>query len=220
MGIQTNGMFGGFYKKTGPLIGKRAKGRNLVTALHHPSNKKSSEKQIRQQDKFTMLTQFFLPIGNLVSAGFKQYANRNTPLNAACKFNWDHAFLEVDSGTGLESETVLNYPHLVYSRGNIATPNCPTVSFMEILPGQLDIIFNWLPESQSRYNQSTDLASFVAYNTTTKTFHTAINAASRSSLSYTLRIFGAASADLIYCYINFSNSCSKLTGNSVCVNII
>ncbi len=220
MGIQVNGMFGGFYKKTGPLIGKRTKGRNLVTALHHPSNKKSTEKQIIQQDKFLMLTQFFLPIGNLVAAGFKQNTKRNTPLNAACKFNWDHAFLEVDNGPGLESETVLNYKMLVYSRGNIATPNCPTVTFAEILPNQLDIIFNWLPESQSRYNQSTDLATFVLYNTTTKIFHTAINAATRSSLTYTFRLFGATNADLIYCYINFSNSCSKLTGNSVCVNII
>lgn len=34
MGIQANGMFGGFYKKTGPLIGKRSKGQNLVTAQY------------------------------------------------------------------------------------------------------------------------------------------------------------------------------------------
>ena len=212
MGIQISGMFGGFYKRTGALIGIRGKGKDIVTALHHPNTKAATEKQIVQQEKFAMLTGFFVPIGNLVAKGFKQYAKKNTPLNAACKFNWGHAFVETDGNVAL------NYPLLVYSRGNIATPNCPSVSSAPLLPGQLAITFSWLSDSQSRYNQNTDMATFVIFNTSNKRFTTAIKAANRAARSYTMTVDEVTMDSKLYCYMNFENNCSVLTGNSVCVD--
>jgi len=220
MGIQSDGMFGGFYGKTGPLIGRRVKGKSLVTALHHPSTKASTESQLVQQDKFTMLTQFLLKIKYLVAIGFRAPLSRGSALNRAYKFNYPHAFIEQVALPG-EEVVDLNYPLLVYSRGHVSTPNCPSVAVSDgALPTARLVRFSWLPDAQSLYNRSTDKATFVVYNATTQRVTYEVDAAVRAALEYTLPLSGIFAGNLLYCYMSFVNVTAKLSGDSVCVGLV
>ncbi|TKC06160.1 hypothetical protein [Pedobacter frigoris] len=62
MGIQKSEPFGGFYKKTGPIIGRRGRGMNIITGLHYKSNKPSTSGQLEVQDRFTLLNRFLAEI--------------------------------------------------------------------------------------------------------------------------------------------------------------
>lgn len=211
MGIQPKGMFGGFYKKTGPLVGRRGNRKNIVTALHHWSGKPGTADQGVQRVQFTLLTKFLNGICHLVTFGFKQYAKSRTGLNAAFKFNFDHAFLSI--GTGSENiEYVLNYPELVFSRGNIVAPNCPSLH----KSAAFSLTFEWLPENQSLYCQSTDLATFVLYNETKGQFIIRQDGVPRAALTFAVEVPLAYTGDKVYGYMSFTDATEKFTGNSIC----
>jgi hypothetical protein len=143
------------------------------------------------------------------------FNRRNLPFNATCKFIWEHAFNEVENGS-----ISLNYSEIVYSSGNVTTANCPTALTGAVTDARVSITISWLSQTQSLFNQNTNLATFVVYNTRTKDFTIATDAAKRADLSYVLNVLDVAAGDTLCCSINFFNSCSKRAGNSVCISTI
>lgn len=219
MGILRIGIFGGFRKKTGPVIGRRVNGQDIITGHHHPSTKRPTAKQIEINDKFRLLTTFLNSIATLVNMGFKYAARGKRPLNAAYAYNYDHAFVEEDD------HFVINYPKMVYSRGSVETPygvQAVLESSLEESSGSevRSIRFSWSPQGQSAYCQYTDLGSFLVYNPVKMETITVLNAIDRYALSYAVKIPMDFEGDTVYCYMNFASANGKIMGDSAYVGAI
>jgi hypothetical protein len=204
MGILHSGLFGGFSKKTGPIVGRRRKGQNVITALHHPSNKAATAAQLDSRQKFSLLNIFLGRISPLLDTGFKKYAKAKGAMAAAFSYNYDHAFvIEGD-------QYAINYPMMVYSRGPISGPLGAAV---QIADG--GITFSWLPQSQSVYCQFTDRATFLAYVPSIGVAFAAIDATDRYAQTYLREFPPGIEGQEVHAYMSFASADGKLTGNSV-----
>lgn len=213
MGILRSGIFGGFRKKAGPVVGRRGRGKNIITALHHPSTNPPTEAQMDAKDKFGLLTSFLSVISELVNIGFKHYAKNRKPLNVAYSYNYENAFVMEDG------HYLLNYPKIMYSRGHIETPNGAHVVLEGSSPTSLarSVKFSWLPQDQSIYCQYTDLATFLVYNSAADKAVVVVNAIDRYSLEYTVELPLEFEGDMVHCYMSFASANGKLKGDSVYV---
>ncbi len=214
MGILRLGIFGGFRKKTGPIVGRRVNGQDIITGHHHTSTKKPTKKQVEINDKFRLLTTFLNPIAPLVNMGFKYIVRGKRPLNAAYTYNYDHAFVQEDD------HFLINYPKMVYSRGSVETPygvQAVLESFLQESSGSevRNIRFSWSPQGQSAYCQYTDLATFLVYNPVKMEAVTVINAIDRYALSYAVELPPDFEGDMVHCYMNFASANGKVMGDSV-----
>lgn len=206
MGILTSGPFGPFRNKTGPLIGRRYRKQNVITALHHTSNKPFTLAQLESQTKLSLLNSFLSSIDELVNTGFKAATKNNSPVNEAFSYNYEHAF--VKDGAIFS----INYPKIIYSRGHIVIPEGPEVTSAN---GQLS--FSWLPQNQSAYCQFTDLASFLVYNPAKEKRIISANATNRYAKHYSIEIPSNYIGDTVCCYMSFASADGKKSGDSVCI---
>lgn len=202
MGIQKSGPFGGFYKKTGPIIGRRAKGMNIITALHHPSNKSSTVAQLSVQGRFTMLNTFLRKLKVVLMKGFGQYAKGRSAMNAAFSYNYPHAFVEV---AGLLE---LNYPLMVYSRGHVSPVSLLSMSLNS---GVLEL--SWATEQESMYCRNTDLATVLVYNVDKEMCFMSEVEIRRGQLGCSVDL-PASFTGKLHCYLSFSSADGRLTGDS------
>lgn len=209
MGILYSGLFGGFSKKSGPVVGRRRNGQNIVTGLHHPSNKPATEEQLSSRQKFGILNIFLGRISPLLDIGFKKYAKRKGAMGAAYSYNYDHAFVRAGDGY------VLNYPGMVYSRGPVSGPLGASAEAVEG-----GIRFTWLPQSQSVYCRFTDTATFLGYCPSKGVAFARIGITDRYAQTYFLQLPGDWSAADVHVYMNFNSADGKLTGNSVYIGKI
>lgn len=206
MGILKSGILGPIVNKTGPSIGRRHMGRNVVTSLYRKSTKAATEEQLDAQLKFGLLSSFLNSIAKLVDIGFNQYAKGRSAVNAAFSYNFEHAFVKIDE------KYQINYQQMVYSRGHIATPEGT-----QAIPGAGNIIFSWLPQSQSAYCQFTDRASFMLYNTSKNKPLVILAVTERHQLGCTIEIPVDYAGDTLHCYMSFDSANGKLSGDSVYV---
>ncbi len=223
MGILRSGIFGGFRKKTGPIIGRRGRGMNIITGLHHPSTTEPTKKQGDAKEKFTLLTSFLNIIPDLVNMGFKHYAKNKRPLNLAYSYNYENAFV-------VEGDHFLiNYPKIMYSRGHIETPDGAGVVLesslvvsegSSIVSETRSIRFSWSPQNQSVYCQYTDLGTFLVFNPAKDKAVVEVNAIARYSLEYSVELPLDFEGDTVHCYMSFASANGKFRGDSVYVGVV
>ncbi|WP_285058081.1 DUF6266 family protein [Pedobacter ginsengisoli] len=204
MGILNSGIFGGFSNKTGPVIGRRVKGKNVVTALYHPSLTPATQIQLVENHRFGLLISFLSLLNPLIAVGFKDFTKRNSPFNAAFKFNYKTAFILVNG------QYQIDYPKIVYSKGNVCKPCCLHIA---AVPGAIG--FSWVPVAQTQFGRITDRATFVIYNADKNRLLIRQNGALRKDLAYQFEIPADFAGDELHCYMNFNNENGKLTGESV-----
>lgn len=218
MGIQDNGALGGFRGKSGANIGRRVMGQNIVGPLPHPSTKPRTALQVFQQDKFGMLNSVLERIVPLLRAGFKKSTKRNTTSNAAYSYNYDRVYSTV------EGDLTFDFSKLAYSKGSVATPNCPTVTLVESageiagdVEAMVGVAFSWLPERESEFNRVTDLASFLVYNPDKREGVIKQNVVSRGALGYVIDVPAELLQGRVHCYMSFASKDGKMVGDSVYV---
>ncbi|WP_256005824.1 DUF6266 family protein [Pedobacter deserti] len=209
MGILHSGPFGGISGKTGPLVGRRQKHKNVITGLHHWVNRNATAEQMVYQAKLRLLMSFLTPITPLINIGFRGFRKGNTAINAAFRFNFDRVFS--DQG----SQPHLKYEALVYSRGNIYGPLLPSVE-----PASGGLLFSWKDEPSNPYCYREDSGTFVVYNAKRNVFETRVSAARRGDLSYLFEIPASFSGEDLHCYMNFNDLFNNITGTSFYVGSI
>ena len=209
MGILKSGILGPFRKKIGPGIGRRHMGQNLLLPLPHKSSKPATARQREAQTKLGLLNSFLNRIDEVVNIGFKRYTRHNSPVNAAFKYNYDHAFIK--QGEKYE----INYPEIIYSRGHIIAPEGAQVASE---PGKIS--FSWLPQNQSAYCQFTDAASFLVYNPVTKGAMMLLGTATRYAKNYVMTMPPDYIGVTVHCYMNFDSANGKLQGDSFYIGTV
>lgn len=204
MAILPYGPLDGFYKRLGNLVGKRAKGKFVLSGRPKLNNALRTPEQQSAQSKFALLNKFLQSIDTFVIPGFKKKAKKIHPVKAAYHYNYPHAFME--TGDGLE----LNYSRILYSKGDLLKPCCPTAVLEADKSG---IMFSWLSRPESLYSQDADLASFLIYDSKNEIVYKSVNSAGRAELGYSVKINFRPDAQL-ECYMHFTNTDGKLRSDS------
>ncbi|WP_256004897.1 DUF6266 family protein [Pedobacter deserti] len=213
MGIIDSGILGGFRNKTGPVSGRKHMGQDVITSAYRKSKKPLTPAQLYEQEKLGMLSSFLNSISMLTDPGFKKFAKKMSAVNAAVSYNYPKAFLysedyQPDMKEHLPGLIELNYPALVYSRGDIASPDGLRIR----RDGDI-VTFSWAARQQSQYCQHTDLASVLVYFPQAKRVLIKHNAAQRHQLGLEVKVPHSFNG-LLHCYISFTSADEKITGNS------
>ncbi|WP_316813345.1 DUF6266 family protein [Pedobacter heparinus] len=209
MGIQQSGIFGPFRNKVGPAVGRHHMGQDLLTALPHPVKRKATAKQAEARLKFGLLNNFLKKIAPLVNVGFKTFVKQNTPVNEAFSYNYDRAFVKQGE------EWLINYPEIIYSRGDVLSPEG-----VQVTSAEGKITFSWLPQKQSAYCQFTDQASFLVYNPAKKMRMILKVAVKRNALSFVMEMPVDFPGDAVHCYMSFASANGKMQGDSLYVGAV
>jgi hypothetical protein len=209
MGILRKGIFGGFEQKTGPLVGRRLKGENVISATPHKSTKRRSLSQLDQQLKLGLVVSSLKWFNELIAFGFKNVKGKGTAFNAAVKYNFERIL------TGVAPDYAIDYSKLVYSKGSLAEPNCPGLVIVDEL-----LKISWLPSVQTRFNQNTDKASFLVCCPEHNLIIKKIGVVIRSVLGYDITLPPGLAGERLYCFMNFVSADGKVVSNSVYLKTI
>ncbi|MGK6352522.1 DUF6266 family protein [Parapedobacter sp. DT-150] len=114
MGIIEEGINGPFRGKAGSVIGSSWRKINYIKGLPRKKKREPTPEQALQRRKFALLNAFLRDYARVLEIGFGQYTSRATGVNAAFRFNYDHAFL------GEGDDLMLDTPALKLSHGSLA----------------------------------------------------------------------------------------------------
>ena len=210
MGILPQGIHGPMINKTGAVIGRMQKGQNIIVGLYkkRTSKRVMTSNQTSSNNRLGLLSSFLSDISDFVNEGFKKMVKHNSPVNAALSYNYDHAFIESD---GI---SVLNYPKMVYSIGDVEPPESPKI---ECLDGLMEL--SWFDMPQSKFCQYADRASVLIYDPVEHQCVAFQNMCSRSDLSVLLDV-STLIGTLVHCYVCFTSADGKKQGNSLYLGLV
>lgn len=203
MGILRNGILGGFEKRTGAVVGRVYRGKNVVSAPPHPMVRALTELQRHQRLSFTMVSQFLSTFINLIRIGFGN-DRKFFPMNLAMRYNFKRIV------AGVYPDFSIRYEEVSFSRGSLCGPDSPVV----LVDGN-GLRFSWDCLAQNSLNRYSDRACFLVYSPVAKCSATAARAASRVDLNYYMVLPSAFAGDLLHCYMSFVSEKGKVVSDSV-----
>jgi hypothetical protein len=204
MGIQPQGAFGGFKNKTGPLVGRRLKGQNVITAIPHKSTKPATQKQLDQRKKFGLITAHLSWIPGLIAVGFQDENDPRSPMNKAVQYNLPHAI------TGVSPDFTIDHSKVMFSQGKCSLPADLVV---EALAGA-EVDYAWGFSGVDIKTEPTDLCNLMVYNVEKDKFVVLERAAERSELGVLLQLPANFVGDTVHCYISFVSVTGDVVSNS------
>jgi len=207
MGIIRQGILGGFRKKTGSVVGAYWRKLNVIRGLPRKSSKPPTQEQINHKFKFGLITGFLSWISNLIEPGLKKVSGDSiSPMNYAVAYHLKNAI------TGIAPNFMIDYPKVIFSKGKLMLPLTVDVTSD---PGA-ELGFNWDAGGlEDKYLDATDMLSVLLYNPTLDRFVKVVNAAPRSTGTFTLNVPPTFATHEVYCYISFNSVKTKfLVSNS------
>jgi len=154
MGTFEKGILGGFSGKVGTVIGSTWRGINVIRSKQGPRRGGSTQKQLEQQAKFSLIMKFLQPLTLLLNLSFDQIAVGMSGFNKAFSYN------VLNGVTGVYPAFTVNYAMVLLSRGvlpNAAAPSCAS-------PAAGKLAFNWTDNSGQGKARATDKAFVAAYS--------------------------------------------------------
>lgn len=209
MGILYNGIHGGFVNKTGPLIGRIVRKKNVVFALPHKSNKPDTAAQLCQRAKFKLLHTCLMEFIELIRVGFRNVVDI-TPLNAAFRASYPALVL------GGAARLQVDYSKLVLSSGKLQPLNSLSA---ELIVDQRAVLFSWLAAPQNRLNRVADFVCMSVYSAERSIAVTSIGQVRRGELSCNLELPGNFLPGTLHCYVSVISADNKDVSNSVYLNL-
>jgi hypothetical protein len=209
MGILNGGLFGAFEKRTGPLVGRVVRKRNVISVVQHRSLLPRVQLQLEQQMKFRLLSVFLAALKEMIAVGFRS-ATKQSPLNAAFRYNFQRVIL------GVYPSYSIDFARVLCSRGKLDGPRAGMVAWAADGAG---LVFSWLPEMESRFNRSTDRACFVAYCTANGLAVTSLYVVKRGDLGYLMVLPPDFWDRQLHCYVCFASAKGHEVSDSVYLGV-
>lgn len=209
MGILRKGIFGGFEKKTGGLVGRRVHGKNVISPSPHKSEKARTAGQLDQQIKFELVVSVLKWFTDFIAMGFKDGSGRKKSFDMALSYNFKRII------TGASPAYVIDYSRLVYSRGSLAGVNGP---IMNRLSDALEL--SWLRDVQTRFNRNTDKASFVIFCPEKEMIMKYRNRSTRLELRAVLPLLPGLERAILHVWVSFASADGKMVSDSVYLGTI
>lgn len=207
MGILRNGMFGNFENRTGPLVGRVIRKRNVISAVQYRRAIGKTKAQLDQQLKFALVANFLKRFKRLIAVGFANVKHRNA-FNAAVKYNYRNII------RGISPDYSIDFSKLVYSRGCLAGVCSPSVTV-----GSDKLFISWLTHAQSQLNQHSDRASFLVYCPDKELTVIFERTVTRAALGFELELPLGLRGLPLHVYMSFASVNGKEWSNSAYLGI-
>jgi hypothetical protein len=153
MAIMINGIFGSFTGAVGNVVGVSSRGKKYIRSRSVRRTSPSSQKQLEQQLKFSLVTRFQQPLRGLLNQTFPSYKTNTTGVNRALSYNLRNAV------SGVYPAYTINYSMFLISRGCLAKPQTPTAT----AGGDGLVNFAWTNDARQGRGEANDKAVLVIY---------------------------------------------------------
>lgn len=203
MGTIKKGVLGGFSGKVGSVVGASWKGIDYIRSLPASVKNPRTEGQVTQRTKFTVALEFLRPIIAYLNVGFKPYASKQSPYNAAMSYNVSNAV------TGTFPDFEMDYPNALVSKGSLLGAEDASAT-----TAAGSISFAWTDNSEVSNALSTDKAMPLAFNISKGQAVFKTNGAERSTEADTLTIPANWSGDDVEVYLGFVSNDGLLVASS------
>jgi hypothetical protein len=154
MGTIKKGILGGFSGKVGTVIGASWKGIAYMRSLPQKVRNPRTEPQMMQRTKFAITLNFLKPMNGLLRTGWKLYAHRQSPINAAMSYTIANAI------TGTYPDYAVDASKVYISRGSLS----PAANATATAAAGRTVIFAWDDNSGSNVAKQNDKALLAVVN--------------------------------------------------------
>ena len=209
MGTIKKGILGGFSGKVGTVVGGSWKGISYMRSLPQKVKNPRTAGQVSQRSKFALTMNFLKPMTAFLRTGWKLYAHRQSPINAAMS----HAL--ANAVTGAYPDYEIDPSKVLVSRGSLT----PATNATADAAGSR-IEFMWDDNSGIGSAKLTDKA-LIAIANPTKGEAVTINAGEeRMTGAQAVAIPADWSGDEVQVYLGFISEDGKEVSNSAYLGAI
>jgi hypothetical protein len=197
MGKMNMGILGGFSGTVGTVIGSsNRKGEDIIRVKSKKPRTSSTEGQINQRSKFSLVTVFLQALNFLLKIGFKKVAgDLMSPYNYACQFALKNAI----TGEGPDFE--IDYSKVLISDGDLSQVKAASA---ELTEGNVN--FEWEDNTANSLGESTDKAMMLVYNANNHELSYSTEQATRMSASGIVPIPNGTAGDKLVVYLFFQSA--------------
>ncbi|MDR1679219.1 MAG: DUF6266 family protein [Prevotellaceae bacterium] len=208
MGTIKKGILGGFSGKVGTVVGGSWKGISYMRSL--PQNVKNPRTvgQISQRTKFALALALLKPMTGFLRTGWKLYAHRQSPFNAAMSYTLANAI------TGTYPDYEIDPSKGLASRGSL-TPAANATAELD----NRDLVFTWDDNSGVNSAKQTDKALIAVLNPAKEEAVTDTAGAERVTGTQAVELPAGWSGDEVHAYLGFISEDGKEVANSVYLGV-
>ena len=209
MGTIKKGILGGFSGKVGTVVGASWKGIAYMRSLPQKVKNPRTAGQVSQRSKFALTMHYLKPMTAFLRTGWKLYAHRQSPINAAMSYALANAV------TGTYPDYEIDPSMILVSRGSLATAVNANANDAG---GSIDI--SWDDNSNVSNAKQTDKA-LIAIANPTKGEAVTITAGEERMTGYQNTVIPADwSGDEVQVYLGLISEDGKEVSNSVYLGVI
>jgi hypothetical protein len=190
--------------KLGQIAGAKWKGINYLRVIPSTVSNPRTDKQLSARLKFSVVSSFTSCIRQFIKIGFKNWAVKMTPSNAASSYNLKHAVL------GTYPNFTMDYPNVLVSRGEVA----PAFNQVATSTVAAAITFSWDDNSDEMNADPLDKTLLLIYNPVKHQSVYFNGLTSRSAGTETITVPNSFSGDTVHCYIAYINEDESDVSNS------
>ena len=209
MGTIKKGILGGFSGKVGTVVGGSWKGIAYMRSLPQKVKNPRTEGQVSQRSKFALTMHYLKPMTAFLRTGWKLYAHRQSPINAAMSYALANAVAGAYPNYEIDPSMIL------VSRGSLA----PAVNAnANNSGGSIDIA--WDDNSSVSNAKETDKALVSIVNPTKGEAVTITAGEERMTGYQNIAIPADWSGSEVYVYLGFISEDGKEVANSMYLGAI
>ena len=188
------GITGGFSGRIGPVVGANWNGINVMRSRPDIRKSKTSNAQNEQRARFSLVTQFLLPMKELTMDTFRDYAGKMTGYNNAISYTMKNAVC------GVYPDLYIDYSLVWLAKGTLPNVLSPSV----VAVGDNQIRFDWKDNTGIGIARAEDTAILVAYIPESKQYNYSVKAGYREDGSCTLQFPGLKNQE-VHTWIAFES---------------
>ena len=204
MGTIKKGILGGFSGKVGTVVGASWKGISYMRSLPLKVKNPRTEPQMNQRTKFAVTLKFLKPMTGLLRTGWKMYAYKKSPFNAAMSYTIDNAI------TGAYPNYSIDPSKVLISRGPLAPATNVVAS-----PISGTINLEWDDTGSSSFIKQTDKTLLAVLNPSKSQAVFDIAGEERSELTQSISLPADWVGNTVVVYLGFISEDGKEVANSV-----
>lgn len=206
MATFNQGILGGFSGKVGTVIGSTWKSINYMRALAVNVHNPNTVKQQCQRGRFRTAAFFCKAVKPVIQNGFREYASRQTAVNAAMSYLLRNAVV------GCAKEAALDFDKVRVSQGSLTAVVDATVE----VEGS-KAAFSWTDNSGMGDATGEDVAMVLAYNKDRQEAVYDLTAAKRADGAAELTLPAGWDGEALAVYLGFCSEDGRHASNSICL---
>ncbi len=204
MGKLKKGILGGFVGTVGPVVGTQWKGIDVIKSRPPRKRPKSSEAQLKQQAKMSLMTPFLKSLTGLLNSTYHNGLVQMTTLNKSLSYNMRNAI------SGEYPNLRVNYARVLLGIGDLLNVDDAIIHS----DSEGKVTFSWIDNSNEGSARTSDRSFAAIYCEELGEWEWGISGPQRNAGSYTLDV-PAFSGKAVYTYIGFLSADAKFVTTSL-----